>query len=1556
MIQDKQFNCLMDTGSQVTTVTKSFFDQHLFKTQIEPLYDLLEVEGANGLPVPYLGYIKITITFPEQFLGKECDVPTLALVVPDSGTSGFHVLIGTNTLDVAYNMHKEKGPVIHHPSADGYKTVLKVLQLRHEQCHDSNIGVVRMHGKDKKVVPAGETVVLEGTVAVKGLQSEKCAIVEYPTSSLPGGLLVKTCLLNIPTRSPCRLPVVISNASEHDITIPAKSVIAELNAIQAILPHKQSATEGQEPTKLPGSKSPDQPKLVFDFGESHISPEWRDRIVEKLNGMPEVFAMNDIDFGRTDKVKHHIKLSDQTPFKHRARPIHPNDVEAVRKHLQELLDAGVIRESESPFSSPIVVVRKKNGQVRLCIDYRKLNLQTVKDAYALPRMDDTFTALSGSRWFSVLDLKSGYYQIEVDEADKPKTAFVCPLGFWEFNRMPQGVTNAPSTFQRLMEKCMGDMNLKEVVVFLDDLIVFSKTLEEHEARLIKVLNRLKEYGLKLSPEKCKFFQSSVRYLGHVVSERGVETDPEKIAALRTWPVPHRLKELRAFLGFCGYYRKFIKGYSSIVKPLNDLTSGYPPVQKHSKSKDKSGQYYHPKEPFLDRWTPACQQAFEMIIDKLTTSPVLAFADPTLPYILHTDASSTGLGAALYQEQEGQLRVVAYASRGLSRSESRYPAHKLEFLALKWSVTEKFSDYLYGNQFTVVTDSNPLTYILTSAKLDATSYRWLAALSTFSFKLQYRPGKQNGDADALSRRPHGNLRDDLPSQKEWDRIRRFTQHHLSDPGDIEMVNPEVVQAICERQLVYCADNAMDCDGSISLVESLAISADAVPDSFGHEDGLGGLPIIPNLSEEDLRDKQRADQCIKHVISQIEHGVKPPSSLRTELPDLPLLLRELNKFELRNGILYRTRLEEGHPQHQLVLPEELRDVVLTSLHDDMGHTGKERTVDLVRARFYWPRMALDIEKKIRTCTRCVCRKALPERAAPLVNITTTRPLELVCMDFLSVEPDRSNTKDILVITDHFTKYAVAGPTQNQKARTVAKWLWDNFIIHYGFPEKLHSDQGPDFESRLIKELCQIAGIRKTRTTPYHPRGNPVERFNRTLLDMLGTLGSQEKSHWKDFVKPLVHAYNCTRSEVTGFTPYELMFGRQPRLPVDLAFGLPVKEQRHKSHSQYVQDLKSRLEQSYKVATRTAAKVAERNKIRFDKRVSPSALGVGDRVLVRNVRIRGKHKLADKWESTVHVVVKKAGDLPVYTVRPENGEGPKRTLHRDLLLPCGFLAAPTEERAQPKRARKPRTRQNTPNSTTELDQSSDEEDIVPIAWFETQPVSETTGGAARQNAPRDLGSSHAKNNLTSISAESTDVPEGANVMPDATSIYHETDQCGDEQTPDDGQTSPPAADVPAPELHESVGEAKMDDSASTESEGQRMPLDSSSGEDELFNEAKNLSEDQPKEIPVLPDRLEDVMNDPGTEGQEESGEVEERANADIHVRRSERDRQPPMRLDYTELGKPIVTVVKSFFQGLTDVWNDMVNEGEAPASSLAFPPKKHLCEPCHAQGRARVQEGRV
>ncbi|KAK2896137.1 hypothetical protein Q8A73_015625 [Channa argus] len=696
-----------------------------------------------------------------------------------------------------------------------------------------------------------------------------------------------------------------------------------------------------------------------------------------------------------------------------------------------------------------------------------------------------------------MDLKSGYYQIEMEESDKPKTAFVCPLGFWEWNRMPQGITNAPSTFQRLMEKCMGDMHLREVLVFIDDLIVIPKTLEEHKVRLTNVLDRLRDNGLKLSPEKCRFAQTSVRYLGHIVSRNGVETDPQKIEALKTWPRPQTLKELKSFLGFSGYYRRFVQDYSKIGKPLTKLTAGYPPNRKGGRV-NKTDMYYNPKDPFGERWTPVCQESFERIIEKLISSPVLGFANPKLPYILHTDASTTGLGAALYQEHDGKSRVIAYASRGLSHSEARYPAHKLEFLALKWAVTEKFHDYLYGNTFTVVTDNNPLRYILTTAKLDATGYRWLAALSTFTFDIKYRAGKQNQDADGLSRRPHGQLTSDSQSQEESLRIREFTSYHLAPA--------EVVKVTCQYHTV--AQDELS--PAPCLIESLAVHPDAVPAVFEEKGSSNGLSTIPKYSSTELAKLQRADPEISAVIKLIEAGESKSTSSKQEPIGLRLMLKEMSRFELKN-------------------------------------------------------------------------------------------------------------------------------------------------------ERLHSDQGRDFESQIIKELCSLVGIRKIRTSPYHPRGNPVERYNRTLLSMLGTLKEQEKTKWREYVKPLTHAYNCTKNEVTGFTPYELMFGRQPRLPIDIAFGLPVNESSVIPHSQYVKRLKSYLTESYQLAAANAKKVADKNKRRFDMRVRESTLEIGDRVLVRNLRLRGKHKLADRWESTVYIVQKRAGDLPVYTVCPEGQEGPVRTLHR-------------------------------------------------------------------------------------------------------------------------------------------------------------------------------------------------------------------------------------------------------------------------------------------------------
>ena len=425
-----------------------------------------------------------------------------------------------------------------------------------------------------------------------------------------------------------------------------------------------------------------------------------------------IFSKNDKDLGKTDKVKYKIKVTDPVPFKERYRGIPPSQYEAVRKHLQEMLDLGAIRPSNSPWCSAVVLVKKKNGELRFCIDLRKLNARTVKDAYSLPRIDDTLGRLKGSCVFSSLDLKSEYWQLEIDEESKHYTAFTLrPLGFFECNRMPFGAANAPATFQRLMESRLGELNLNWHIINLDDVVVYAPTVKEHLVRLEAVFQKLKDAGLKLKPSKCNLFKKSISYLGHVVSEEGVQTDPKKIESVKKWKKPHNFQTVRKFLGFVNYYRKFIKDYSKIGRPLYDLVSG-----ENAKRRTN---------PIV--WSEAAKESFQTLINKCTDAPILGYADFSLPFELHTDASGIGLGAILYQIQEerkrviayasrtmqvalglGQYcirpkekkRVIAYASRTLSHSEARYPAHKLEFLALKWALTDQFYEYLYGNSFDV----------------------------------------------------------------------------------------------------------------------------------------------------------------------------------------------------------------------------------------------------------------------------------------------------------------------------------------------------------------------------------------------------------------------------------------------------------------------------------------------------------------------------------------------------------------------------------------------------------------------------------------------------------------------------------------------------------------------------------------------------------------------------------------------------------------------------------------------------------------------------------------
>ena len=347
-----------------------------------------------------------------------------------------------------------------------------------------------------------------------------------------------------------------------------------------------------------------------------------------------------------------------------------------------------IRRSFSPWASTVVLVRKKDWGLRFHIDLHKLNNRTIKDGYSLPRTEGTLDCLHGAVWFSTLDLKYGYWQVELEEDAKPLTAFTMgPLGFWECECIPFGLTSAPASFQRLMESCLGELHLNWCILYLDDIIVFSQTPEEHLHRLKTVFNKLRAAQLNLKPSKCDLFKQQINYLGHVVSNEGFSTDPEKIKSVTEWPQPTTLTEVRSFLGFESFYRRFITNFSKVAKLLNKL------LQNLERTPSQ-------KKKFKVHWGPEQQEAFETLQRLCTESPILAYVDFKALFILHTDASGDGLGAVLYEVQEGHKRVIVYDSWSLSRSERNYPVHKLDFLALKWAITDTFHEYLYGSEFQV----------------------------------------------------------------------------------------------------------------------------------------------------------------------------------------------------------------------------------------------------------------------------------------------------------------------------------------------------------------------------------------------------------------------------------------------------------------------------------------------------------------------------------------------------------------------------------------------------------------------------------------------------------------------------------------------------------------------------------------------------------------------------------------------------------------------------------------------------------------------------------------
>ena len=1311
-INDISAHALIDTGSTVSTMSLKFYKEHLEHVPLQDISEHFNLKCANGSDLPFMGYVEVELESP----GLPCSTSqrSLFLIV---GYTDYQdrvpILIGTNILKTLKdNVMTEHGirylqnAALHTP---WYLSFRCMNQMEKELARRKfTLATVRCAESTPVRIPPNSEVTINGFFDKCIPYHPTCALIQ-PTyrSAIPDDLDITPTVVTYNYGSDDIVPVHISNITTRTVNIHPRALLGELHPVSV---EETSFTTTEDTYDL---------LQEVDIEKDNLTSSEYQVVQQELRQHTDIFSSSDIDVGLTTSVFHRIELENEFPFKQKTRRIPPGMYDEVRNHLQQLLSSGIIRKSKSPWSSNVVLCRKKDGKLRMCVDYRQLNLRTIRDSYALPKIDEILEALQGNRFFTVLDMKSGYHQISVQEEHKQRTAFtVGPLGFYEYNRMPFGLVNAPATYQRLMEDCFDGLNLQICFIYLDDLIIFSKTFEEHIDRLRQVFDRIRQEGLKLSPQKCHFFKTKVKYVGHIVSQDGIQPDPAKIEKVMEWPRPKTPEDVRQFLGFIGYYRKFIQDFSKISRPLNDLM----PSTHKQKKKGKTSQTEW-------KWTDRQEESFQYLKSAIAKPPVLGYPNFDKPFELHTDASAAGLGAILYQQQDGEKRVISYASRSLNRSEKNYPAHKLEFLALKWAVTEKYKDYLTGHNFVVYTDNNPLTYILTTAKLDATSQRWIAALSSYSFSLKSRSGKHNADADALSR---------LPALLQRDQ---------------DDLTKETIEAIC---------NAVDIT---PYIDSIAMNPDSA-------DVIQSSDIVESRTI-DWKERQDMDRMLNRWKHYVRIGKKPKVEDMSPEHQPLSFVRNFKYFILENNIMYRKTVIEGEEYKQLVIPRSYINTVLQQLHDKFGHPGRERTSSLVRDRFYWSGMTKDIDNWVKNCRRCIHRKTPTTQRAPLTNIRTSYPLELVCMDYLQLEKSGSY-QYILVITDHFTRLAQAIPTRNMTAKTTAKALFDNFITYYGIPYRLHSDQGGSFEAKIIKELCAIADISKSRTTPYHPMSNGMcERYNKSLLDMLGTLQPEQKSRWKDYVRPLVHAYNCTRHESTGHSPYHLMFGREPHLPIDLMFGIDRGERQ--TTTKYIEDLKAKMKKAYDLANTAADKARDKQKKGYDVKARDVTLQEGDKVLVKIVAFDGRHKIADRWKEEPYVIVRQTNpNIPVFEVKKINGHGKKRTLHRNLLLPIGHLHTYEETTANQKKSGPSNTKQVVEKHPTEelqqmdhvtLDPQSDSDSDTDTVIMQV-PVPNSTEDihtdveSSVDTDPEDIADDQQESDVGSIHSEETTGTESSQV----------------------------------------------------------------------------------------------------------------------------------------------------------------------------------------------------
>lgn len=909
--------------------------------------------------------------------------------------------------------------------------------------------------------------------------------------------------------------------------------------------------------------------------------------------------------GKTELMQFELNLTNDVPIHTRTRPMNPILEGHLKEQMQHWIDLDCIEPSSSSYSFAIICAPKKGGKIRFAIDLRRLNDQCLKDQFPLPSIADNLSRLAGNEVFSSIDLSGAFHAMKVKKEDRHKLAFSTPWGLFQWKRCPFGICGAPAAYSRLIQMTLQGIPTTMVIPFLDDFLLISKTVKEHHVIVKRVYEAIRAAGLKIQASKSSLYAEEVIWLGHRVTKDGVGIVQDYGDIIAKWPTPQTRSALRIFNGKCSFYRRFIKDYSKIAGPLMKLAGKGTPQEE--------------KEPIV--FTPEMTKAFTTLKQKLLSAPILAYPDfeSKEPFILSTDFSQThsAIGATLSQRgKDGIERVICYAAKRLNDSQKLYSPWKGETFSAIW-FCQYLRFFLLGRKFILRCDAEALKSFKTMTQPKGMVARWLEIIGHFDFDTEHIAGSKNVSPDALSRIDHAE---------------QLTDEEAGDEIDLAVL-----------ALFAIRDVNTDNGEPVELTSAF------------------DLPF----SREQLKNEQAKDEVTGTVYKWLKGQEPIPDRIAAKglEPELRHYHGQLDQLSFSpGGLLLRSKLQ--HPswpssyRRVPILPKCLQFTVLESIHIISGHAGRDSTLARLASICYFTKMKQMAAEHCASCPSCQRKRRLTDKGQrhTLASLPTGYPFQKIYCDYVDLDKSHQGNSVLFTVKCGLTRWVEAYACNSANTQNALRFLINDIFMRYGISELLVSDNAAAFKSKQFVMPLARLGCKWSPTMTYNPRNNSVERSHQDIGNMIRALAGDQPQNWEDFLPQAMFAIRTSVNRSTGFSPYQLLFARNPAMPLQTAFGSPPEiPDESGNFVEYAEKLRARVDLAQAYARKHLAKAIARQRSYYNQNKKSFQVGQEVWLYTKRKKIGQRAKTSLYW-SGPHTVTKQFNEVS-YGITPNEGVCKKR-----------------------------------------------------------------------------------------------------------------------------------------------------------------------------------------------------------------------------------------------------------------------------------------------------------